>query len=523
MVRLGYARIYQETCPFSPIQTTRQDFLATHFVSGEALARSCRLSGNEVPGMLRNAELSGFVEAVHEANLKARVTRAPRCEAVPLFSAGVVPRGSLTPDTFAWLCTELTERLRAAGPLDGLYLCLHGSMQVQGLDTSPEVVLLRAAREVLGPKLPIAISLDLHAHVTPELLELSEIVCPYRTVPHRDFFAVGRRAGHLLIQCVRGRIRPTTAWRKLPVAYGGGLMIDLVQPLRRVFRRMREFERKRGALYAGLCTVHPFTQARDIGWVVHVITDNRQAAAEQMADELADLAWQAAQVPVPAFHPPEVAMAQARDARWARKTGVVSIVDTADVVSAGAPGGNTRLLQVLVDCPQDLVVYLPVHDPAALAQLAEVAAGTRTEVLVRGTPGLVDNPEVRCRGTVLGHYQTSSSGQAVVLDLEPVKLILTEKPPMTIFPRLFREVGLSPWKADVVVQKAFFHYRWFFGLYNRRNIAMESTGATDLRNLSRVERAVPLVPFARIHDWRPYDRILRGLDDQVQHPSPEAG
>lgn len=514
MIRIGYARIFQETCPFSPLKTTRQTFLDSHFVTGDALVRSCRLTGNEVPGMLRNAELSGFVQATHEHNLKARLTREPLLEPVPLMSAGVVPCGALTPETFRWLREELTERLKGAGSLDGLYLCLHGSMQVDDLMDSPEAILLKDARRVLGRQIPLAISLDLHALVTPELVAEADILCSYQTVPHRDFFFVGRRTGQLLLDTVLGKIRPVTAWRKLPVAYGGGLMMDFLKPLSPIFRRMRQMEKKRGALRVGFCMAHPFTKARDIGWALLVTTDNDPAAADAMAEELADMAWEAAKVPVPAFLSAEEAIGEARRARWARRTGVVSIVDTGDVVSAGASGGSTELLAFLVAKPLDLNVYLAVHDPEAVTTLAAAHPGQIAEVLVRGTPGLADNPEVPCRGTLLGCYQTTVSGKAVVLDLHPVKLILTEKPPMTIFPRFFKEVGLSPWKADVVVQKAFFHYRWFFGLVNRKNIGMMSRGATDLRNLRDIPRSVPLIPFHGPDSWRPYDPILRGIAPQ---------
>ena len=66
-------------------------------------------------------------------------------------------------------------------------------------------------------------------------------------------------------------------------------------------------------------------------------------------------------------------------------------------------------------------------------------------------------------------------------------------------------------RADVVVQKSYFHYRWFFGLYNRRNIAANTLGATSLDNIRTVPRATPLLPFDDIRDWRPHDALLRSF------------
>jgi microcystin degradation protein MlrC len=384
-------------------------------------------------------------------------------------------------------------------------------MHVAGSDEStPEEQLLELVRTEVGDAVPIAATFDLHAHLTPGIVRQTALICPYLTNPHRDFFATGRRAGELLMATMAGQVRPTPAWRKLPVAYGGGLMMDFLPPLRRVFRRLHQLRRSGQVLGASLCTVHPYTEAPDIGWVVHVITDDDSARAEALAEELAEQAWRACQVPVPEFLPPDEALASARKAWVARKTGVVSLVDTCDVTMAGATGGSTWLLQHLVDEPQPMVVFVPLHDPAALQQLSPHREGETVEVELRGTPGLPDNPVVTCRAVLLGHHRTSTSGRAATLDLGSVKVIVTEHPPVTMFPRLFREVGLDPLDADAIVQKSFFHYRWFFGLYNRKNIPVQGRGPTCLSNVQRVSRRTPLVPFDVIDDWHPYDRTLRG-------------
>jgi microcystin degradation protein MlrC len=512
-LRIAYARLFQETCPFSPVPTTREDFTGFHYYTGQDLARRCEPHRVEVPGFVRNAELSGFLLAARRHNLAAALGRRPRVEPVPLLSAISKPSGMVDRETFDWLRQELDRRLQAAGPLDGVYLALHGSMQVEGEAGSPEVKLLEQVRRRLGPDLPLAVSLDLHAHVTPDLVRQATLLCPYLTNPHRDFFRAGRRSGELLLQAITGRIRPTHAWRKLPVVYGGGLMIDFLPPMRRVFSRLRRLQRSGQVLYASLCMVHPFTMASDIGWVVHVTTDGDRDRAEALADELAEEVWEVSKVPVPRLLEVAEALEQARQAWLARRTGVVSIVDTGDVTSAGAPGGSTWLLSHLVDHPQELSVYVALHDPAALAQLEGRQAGEELELVLRGTPGLPDNPEVRCRGRLLGLYTTDGAGRVATLDLDPVKLIVSEKPPVTIWPRFFRQAGLDPWKADVILQKAFFHYRWFFGLYNRKNIGLRSPGATSLDNLTRVDRSVPLAPLQTVDDWRPHDAVLRGLQD----------
>src|SRR3546814_15056657 len=53
--------------------------------------------------------------------------------------------------------------------------------------------MLRRVREVVGPDLPVAVSLDLHANVTPEMVAFADSLEIYRTYPHVDMAATGRR------------------------------------------------------------------------------------------------------------------------------------------------------------------------------------------------------------------------------------------------------------------------------------------------------------------------------------------
>ena len=137
-VRVAYGRIGQETNAFSPIQTTMDDFRRTHLLDGAALEAACRPRGVEAQGFTRNAELSGFVKAARK--------RRGRVETVPLFSAWTVPGGPLSADTLADLRERLDDALTAAGPIDGLFLSLHGAMRAAGTTEDPEALLLADVR-----------------------------------------------------------------------------------------------------------------------------------------------------------------------------------------------------------------------------------------------------------------------------------------------------------------------------------------------------------------------------------------
>lgn len=500
-LRIAYGRLCQETNAFSPVPTTLEDFRRMHLLEGDALHRATGRLGAEVPGMIRNAELSGF---------RAAARRAGGVEAVPLVSAWAVPGGPMTEETYRALRDRLVASLRAAGPVDGVFLSLHGALRAQGAERDPEAGLLAAVREVVGPA-PIAASFDLHGNLTRAKVEPLTVLQAYRTNPHRDLAATGRRAGEVLIRALRGEVRPTTAWRSLPMLLGGGDTIDLFRPMRPIFKLMTSMERDRRVLTSSLFMCHPFNDSPDLGWSVHVTTDDDQALADRLADELAERAWSVKDIPPPKFLTPTEGIQAAREARCARRLGTCCVVDVSDVVGAGSTGENTNLLAALLKEGQGLLSYVPVRDASVVEALWSKPAGARVSVEVGGKLDPARNPAVAVEGALRARADTVHSGRACVLDLGHVQLVVTERAPLPLKPSFYGDLGLSPWRADLVVVKNFFHYRIYYLAMNRKSIPIMTRGATDLGLASTIPTNDPVHPRDPVADWRPADRRRRGL------------
>jgi microcystin degradation protein MlrC len=496
-LRIAYGRIFHEACADSPLATTRADFERLHSMAGAELAAATTLTGSELVGYMPHAELTGFVQA-------ARV--AGNVQTVPLASNMAVPSGPLTAECFAWLLDDLLARLAAAGSLDGVYLALHGSMEVQGLSEAPEAIILRRVRELLGPDVAIAVSYDLHANLSAGLLEPANIMLAYRTNPHWDLAPTGFRAGARLIRTLRGEIRPTHAWRKLPLVLGGGNTIDFLAPMRGVFRFMKKLERRPGVVSASLFMVHPFTSAENLGWAVHVCTDGDPELAERLADELAERAWAEKDVGLPTMYSIDEALDEVARTR-ARSLGPVTLVDVDDIVGAGAPGGNTRFVQALAERNRGLKALVPVHDPALVEALWQTRIGTEQRVTLRGTPGY-QQPEVELVATVAARHE-GEFGRRVRLDVGPFHVSVGDHSPLPIHPKFWRELGLNPRKADLMVTKNFFHYRIFHLTTSFTHLPVQSEGSTNMRRLHQRSYAVPMHPVTQLSDWRQHEPELR--------------
>src|SRR3712207_57865 len=82
-----------------------------------------------------------------------------------------------TPDraTFEALVGELTERIAGALPTDGIVLTLHGAMVAEGFpDAEAEIV--RRVRDLVGPEVPIAVTLDLHANIGQTMVDHVDVI-----------------------------------------------------------------------------------------------------------------------------------------------------------------------------------------------------------------------------------------------------------------------------------------------------------------------------------------------------------
>lgn len=478
-LRIAYGRLFHEANAYSPLRTTVEDFERMHLVAGAELARATELGGVELKSFMPHAELTGFRQAVRLAG---------GVEAVPLESALAVPSGPLTRAAWDELAGRLLARIERAMPLDGVYLALHGSMQVDDLEGAPEGELLRRVRALVGESVKIAVSYDLHANLSAGLVGPVDVLIAYRSNPHWDLAPTGFRAGRRLVRAIRGEIRPVHAWRKLPMLLGGGTTIDFLAPMRGVFRGMKRLERDRRVVSASLFMVHPFTDAEELGWAAHVSTDGDEGLARELADRLGDELWEMRKVELPKMYGPHAAIEEARRSRW-RKAGPVTFVDVDDIVGAGAPGGNTHVAAALASEGRGLVSFVPLHDPAAVERLWDVAPGTRSRVALRGTPGY-EMPELELDATVAARAHTDF-GRVVRLDAGDLHVVVSERPPLPIHPSFWSTVGLSARRADVIVQKNFFHYRMFHLGISFRHIPVVSEGATSLEKARQRFAASP--------------------------------
>lgn len=272
-MRIAIGSLMQETNTFVQSRTTVDTF-KQHYLRRDAEL----LDGF---GDAR-VEIPGFLSVLAEAGATP----------VPLLAAQAGSGGPVMRETFHVLVTEMVHRLAARLPVDGVLLALHGAMVIED-EPDAESEIIERVRNVLPPGTPIGVSLDLHGHITPRMLQPDVFFVGYREYPHIDMFETGQRTARLLLDVLAGRCRPVMALAKRPMLASPTTARTTEPPLSNIMAEARGLEREGSVLHASLFPVQPAVGVPDLGFAALVCADGDQAAAQQAADHLADMAWAA--------------------------------------------------------------------------------------------------------------------------------------------------------------------------------------------------------------------------------------
>ena len=113
------------------------------------------------------------------------VGKEPGVEVVPLYFTTTGPLGMISADAFERISAECLQLLQDNGPWDGILLVLHGAAVSEEYQMRT-VSSRRRVRALVGPEMPIGVSMDLHGNLTPLLVESVSVTNLYRTNPHLD-------------------------------------------------------------------------------------------------------------------------------------------------------------------------------------------------------------------------------------------------------------------------------------------------------------------------------------------------
>lgn len=486
--RIAIGLLMQESNSFSPLKTTVETFESYYLYRGDEILTRYSDARTEVPGFLS-------------------VLAAAGAEPVPLLAAYATASGTVTRTAFDALVGEMEERLRTALPVDGLLLALHGALVVEDQPDGDGEIIARM-RAVLGPDVPMGVSLDLHAHITPLMLQPNVFHIGYREYPHIDMFETGERTARILLDVVAGRRpMPVMALAKRPMIVSPVCTRTTDGPLRPVVEEARRMENDGEVIHAALFPVQPWLDVPDLGFAVLVAAEDRARAAAA-AEQLAEMAWQRRAEFFPDLTPLDEAIRIGLASE-----GTTVVADAGDAPTGGSAADSAAVLRALLDAGADKasrLSLLTLCDPPAVNAATAAGEGASLALSLGHAFSKNDGEPLAITGVVQslsdGTYRMVDGGPnglelcmgpTAVIAIGAIRILARSLPSIEWDRAMYASQGLKPEEAALVFVKSPGHFRQSFGPVAARILAANTPGPTapDMRRILFTKVTRPLYPL----------------------------
>ena len=474
-MRIGLAQIIQESNTFVPFKTTLDHFSAQYIRQGEDVLK-------EVDSV--KIELTGMLNVLENNNATP----------IPLLATHGSCGGPLTRECFGTLLEFLVQEIKSAHRLDGLLLALHGSMAAEDQEDCESEILNRV-RQLLPKETPIGVSLDLHAHITPQMLQKNVFFVGYESYPHVDMFTTGQKTAQILIDTISGKIKPVMALSKKPMIVSPVSGRTTEGPMTEVVAEARRMENDKEVLAASYFMVQPWLDFKDLGFAILVCADDNSNNAQVHADKLSNIAWGLRDSLLPSLDSLDDTIIQGLST-----PGTTVVADCGDATSGGAAGDNITVLKTLLRLNADKnpgLTYLTLVDAPAASLAAKLGIGSKIKTRLGHSLSQNDgNPlevEAFVKTITNGIFKMSAGlegaemnfGLTAVLEIGSIRIAIRSISGLEWDTGQFTSVGLGLTQAKLVFVKSPSHFRATFGPYATQILTADTPGPTRV-NIAKV-------------------------------------
>ncbi len=423
-------------------------------------------------------------------------------EVVESLAAFATPAGTTLRPVYEALRDEILGDLRAALPVDLVLLNMHGAMVAEGYDDA-EGDLLASVREIVGPDVPIGGELDLHCHLTQQMVDSATVLVTFKEYPHVDIAQRAEEVFQLTADAAEGKTQPQLTLHDCGML---GVYHTSREPMRSFVDGMSALENRDGVLSVSLAHGFPWGDVADLGTRVLVVTDNQPQLGDEIAAslcaKLADIFDDA--------QPPYRTIDEAIDEALAFESQPVVLADVADNSGGGAPNDSTFVLRRLLERGVGNAAVGCIWDPGVVELAQEIGEGVTTDLRIGGKLGPMsgDPLDLRVRigqiardATQRFGDGTQPLGDAVALHTDDsgngIDLVVNTRRTQSFSPHLFTNVGIDPTQKKILVVKSMQHFYAAFAPIAAKVIYVAAPGA--------------LVPDFSQLAYQKANRSLRGI------------
>jgi microcystin degradation protein MlrC len=496
-MKILVARLNHETNTFSPIPTPLESF-----------GDQGPLYGQEAYATSKNTRtgIAAFIDVLEEAGH----------EVVVACSAMANPSGAVSAQAYTHLCDTI---VAAAEGCEAVALDLHGAMVAQNSDDG-EGDLLERIRGVL-PHAPIAVSFDLHGKMTHKIIQNSDIVISFKTYPHVDMYETGAHAARLLVDMIDKRIKPTLAWRRLPLILNTLCSRTDIGPMHEAIELARAAQ-SQGMLAASVLAGFPLADIAAPCLSVVVVSDNDPEAADRAAQKIAEFIWSKRSEFVYQSEPlaSSIARAKVLAIEPGSGPGPVLLLDHGDNCMSGGTCDDMNVLHEALKQGLEDILVGPICDPEAVQTLIDAGLNANVTLAVGDKVPLtqlgVTNPVRPLTGVVSaisdGQYIVSGPtytgqrihmGRTVCLETAQAKVLITETPQEHWDLGIFSHIGIDASQHRFVLLKSRMYCRPVFVPISKALVECDGGGVTgaDHNRFPYKKLTRPVYPFDPHTDW----------------------
>ena len=489
-MRIVVGGIAHETSTFTPVTTTLASYEQRFLLRDDDILTTFRDTNTVIGGFIDGANTHSF-------------------DLVPTLYAVAHPSGPTPRDLFDRLLNEMLQRIADAGDMDGVLLALHGSMVVGNLDVpgdgldDAEGHLLAMIRQQVGEDVPIIAQLDIHSNVTPQMVEMADVLIGRETYPEIDMADRGRECADVMHRILEGGLKPTMALYQIPMVWGMN-QVTAHPPMRDAIAELHRVEAVPKVVCGSIAVCYFLADVPHMGSSVYVVTDDDYDLAQQHATELGQWAFDRRAD----WHYDLPTTQDALELAQANDLFPVIFADSRDNPGGGSPGDSTGMMQTFIDNDLQDACVLYMIDPEAIAQCHAAGVGATIALEVGAKSSPLQGKPIQLTAEVVAisngnfHYDgpmyeglAGNMGKSAYIRHKGVHIILVtvrEQPFDTAFART---LGLDPRKMKYIGVKSTAHFRAGFEAWAGAIHLVNEPGVHNLGNLPFKRLGRQLYPF----------------------------
>ncbi len=474
MTRIFIAGFMHETNTFSNLPTNLDSYRARSLYLGDVVKK--KSAGTKT-------EIAAFLDFCEDNNWEA---------ICPIY-ADATPGGKVTEEAFNFVSSEILNSLNQFGPFDGVMLALHGAMVCEHIDDG-EGELLKKIREQIGTEVPISVTLDLHANITDQMAEMSDIIVTYRTYPHIDQYEIAIEAADLLKRTLKRDIRPRCYVIR-------GQMLDGADhgrttfpgPMTQALSVAKDLCEHKDVLSVSIAAGFPWVDILETGPSVVIVGDKDEQNFEALAQPIIDQLFEMRSVSSISSLSISNAMRETLEIKNNGKPIILS--DFADNPGGGGYGDSINLLKGMIDAKIKNAAFGSIFDPSAVKVCLEQGLGANVIVSIGGNVDPKYGESLEVSGKVIaitdGKFKLEGPmmagtpiemGPTIVLNIAGIEVLITSGRFQVYDINFFKHARIDIFSKDVVAVKSAHHFRAAFEPISSRVIIVDTGQGLTSRN-----------------------------------------